>query len=36
METWVCLSRWECEGQVCYGDLQEVQWHDFIRQFSGG
>jgi hypothetical protein len=35
MDTWVCLMRWECEGQVCYGDLQEVQWHDFIQQFLG-
>jgi hypothetical protein len=33
MDTWICLARWECEGQVCYGDLQQVQWHDYIRQF---
>jgi hypothetical protein len=33
MDTWICLTRWECEGQVCYGDLQQVQWHDYIRQF---
>ena len=35
MDTWVCLARWECEGQVCYGDLQQVQWHDYVRQFLG-
>lgn len=35
MNTWVCLTRWECEGRVCYGDLQEVQWHDFTRQLLG-
>jgi hypothetical protein len=35
MDTWICSARWECEGQVCYGDLQQVQWHDYIRQFLG-
>jgi hypothetical protein len=35
MDTWVCLARWECEGQVCHGDLQQVQWHDYVRQFLG-
>jgi hypothetical protein len=35
MDTWVCLARWECKGQVCYGDLQQVQWHDYVRQFLG-
>jgi hypothetical protein len=35
MSTWICLVRWECEGQVCYGDLQQVQWHDFIRHTHG-
>lgn len=32
MNTWVCLTRWECEGRVCYGDLQEVPWHDFTHR----
>jgi hypothetical protein len=35
MDTWICLARWECEGQTCYGDLQQVQWHDYIREFLG-
>jgi len=35
MDTWICSARWECEGQVCHGDLQQVQWHDYIRQFLG-
>lgn len=35
MDTWICLARWECEGEVCYGDLQQVQWHDYVRQFLG-
>ena len=25
MDTWVCLARWECAGQICYGDLQQVR-----------
>lgn len=33
MDTWICLARWECEGLICHGDLQQVQWHDYIRQF---
>lgn len=32
MNTWVCLTRWECDGRICHGDLQEVQWHDFTHQ----
>jgi hypothetical protein len=35
MDSWICLTRWECEGRVCYGDLQQVQWHDYIREFLG-
>ena len=33
VNAWLCLVRWECEGQVCHGDLQQVQWHDYTRQF---
>ena len=29
--TWTCLTRWDHQGRTAYGDLQEVQWHDFIR-----
>lgn len=35
VDTWVCLARWECDGQVCYGELQQMQWHDYIRQSLG-
>ena len=35
MDTWICLARWECEGHIRYGDLQQVQWHDYVRQFLG-
>jgi hypothetical protein len=35
MDSWICLTRWECEGRICYGDLQQVQWHDYIREFLG-
>lgn len=33
VNAWLCLIRWEWDGQVCYGDLQQVQWHDYVRQF---
>src|SRR5262249_10703068 len=35
MNTWVCLARWEWDGRVCFGDLQEVQWHDYTHHFLG-
>jgi hypothetical protein len=35
MSTWICLTRWEFEGRVCYGDLQQVQWHDYVRYTHG-
>lgn len=35
VDAWLCLVRWECGGQVCHGDLQEVQWHDYVRRFLG-
>lgn len=30
-EVFICLVRWEHEGQVFYGDLQECQWMEFVR-----
>ncbi|BBX00104.1 hypothetical protein BST36_23280 [Mycolicibacterium moriokaense] len=33
MDCWISLARWECEGKVCYGDLQHIQWHDYVRHF---
>jgi hypothetical protein len=35
MSTWICLTRWEFEGRMCYGDLQQVQWHDYVRYTHG-
>jgi len=29
-----CQTRWECGSQVGYGDLQDVQFGDFTRQFA--
>lgn len=26
----LCLARWECNGRVGYGDVQDVQWSDYI------
>lgn len=33
MESVICLVRWECEGRVGYGDLQDVLFHDYLRRF---
>lgn len=30
MVCWICCTRWDCNGEVGYGDTQEVQWTDFI------
>ncbi len=35
MSTWVCLTRWDYDGRTCFGDLQQVQWHDYVRHFLG-
>jgi hypothetical protein len=29
----ICLARWECNGRVGYGDIQEAQWTDFLHAF---
>lgn len=34
MNTYFCQTRWECEGQIGYGDLQDVQFNDFTRKFA--
>ena len=34
MNTYFCQTRWECDGHVGYGDLQDVQFNDFQRQFA--
>ncbi len=28
-----CLTRWTCNGLELWGDTQEVQWHEAVRQF---
>lgn len=28
----ISLMRWECEGQVNYGDCQEAAWNDYCRE----
>jgi hypothetical protein len=25
------LTRWTCNGETAWGEVQEVQWHDFVR-----
>ena len=30
-ETWICQVRWEYNGHVFYGDLQECHWLDFVH-----
>ena len=36
MDSFICLTRWEHEGRVGYGDLQEVVHYEYIRRFIGG
>ena len=31
----ICLTRWECNGKVGYGDIQEAQWTDFLYRLCG-
>jgi hypothetical protein len=28
----ICLTRWECDGRVGYGDIQDVQYQPYIRR----
>ena len=30
----ICLIRWECEGQVTWGDCQEGIWTDYLNAYS--
>ena len=27
----IVLMRWECEGQIAHGDLQEGVWNDYLN-----
>jgi hypothetical protein len=29
----ICLTRWECNGKVGWGDIQEAQWTDFLSAY---
>jgi hypothetical protein len=31
-----CLTRWTCNGEAGWGEVQEVQWHDCIRLLRPG
>ena len=31
----ICLARWECDGRVGHGDIQEVQFTDYKHGFLG-
>ncbi|WP_019873346.1 DUF7064 domain-containing protein [Sporichthya polymorpha] len=33
MDSNICLTRWECEGQVTHGDCQEFLWPEYVRRF---
>lgn len=33
MDSNMCTTRWECNGQVAHGDYQEFLWPEYIRQF---
>ena len=26
-----CLAKWSCNGRTGWGDIQEAQWHDFLK-----
>lgn len=30
----ICLVRWECNGRIGWGDLQQVQGNDWLRKWS--
>jgi hypothetical protein len=34
MDSVICLTRWECDGRVGYGDTQDVQLQSYVRQFA--
>jgi hypothetical protein len=36
MDMVICLVRWSHEGQLCYGDVQDVLYYgDYVRRFRG-
>ena len=34
MNVYFCLTRWECDGRVGWGDTQDIQYNEFVRRFA--
>ncbi|MET0660822.1 MAG: hypothetical protein ABW110_21995, partial [Steroidobacteraceae bacterium] len=30
----ICLTEWRCEGRTGYGEVQDVQWNDFVTRYA--
>ncbi|MDD5177520.1 MAG: hypothetical protein PHQ05_13970, partial [Sterolibacterium sp.] len=30
-DTAICLSRWECDGRIGHGDVQDAKYHDYFK-----
>jgi hypothetical protein len=33
MNSVICLTRWECDGRIGYGDFQDVQFQPYVQRF---
>ncbi len=31
MTAYFCLARWECDGRIGHGDLQDCAWNDYVQ-----
>lgn len=36
MNTFFCLTQWQCAGRTGYGDIQDVQFNAFSHHFARG
>ena len=34
MNVYFCQTRWECDGQIGWGDSQDIQYNDFVHTFG--
>jgi hypothetical protein len=34
MNTFFCQTRWECDGRIGWGDIQDVQFNAFTHRFA--
>ena len=34
LNVFFCLTRWECDGKVGWGDVHEMQQNDYVRRFA--